>query len=85
MRCEAQDAPCGQATQAACKKAARPNPTGKIGEIISCHILKGADSKLPDQISGTFAILDLTSQLHTTEGVCNASHHQRPVCGNRDD
>ena len=40
MRCEAQDAPCGPATQADCNKTARPNPTGKIGELISCHILK---------------------------------------------
>jgi protein O-GlcNAc transferase len=40
MRCEAQDAPCGQATPAVCNNAARPNPTGEIGELVSCHILK---------------------------------------------
>ncbi len=39
MRCEAQDGPCSSATQAACNEAARPNPTGEIGELISCHIL----------------------------------------------
>ena len=40
MRCEAQDGPCSSATQAACNEAARPNPTGEIGELISCHILR---------------------------------------------
>ena len=49
MRCEAQDGAsfrparvgttCSSATQAACNEAARPNPTGEIGELISCHIL----------------------------------------------
>ena len=38
MRCEAQDGPCSSATQAACNEAARPNPKGEIGELISCHI-----------------------------------------------
>ena len=38
MRCEAQDGPCSSATQAACNEAARPNPTGEIGELISYHI-----------------------------------------------
>ena len=50
MRCEAQDGPsfrparvgttCSSATQAACNEAARPNPTGEIGDLISCHILR---------------------------------------------
>jgi hypothetical protein len=50
MRWEAQDGLYSSATQAAYNEAARPNPTGEIGELISCHILNSFCSSVAGEM-----------------------------------